>query len=541
MDQIRAVLNELAVINDFYKLPADSINSLLEEMTTSKVCTPVIGKFSAGKSALLNTLLGYSKPLLKEAITPETAVPTEITYQEQDCVVIVHADKQVTVTDISSFRASEFHNATQVKSIRLQLRNEHLLARIPEVMVVDMPGFESGYEVHNLAIDRYLPQSLAYILAFPADDMVLKSSIGQILRELNLHQTPICIVITKSDKVGSEELELGLSHLKDSIRKYIEQPKQITYCVTSSNKGDVEELEQFLLKIQSQSVQLLGEKFRTLALQEANTTGSYLKTLIQNNTLSVSELEEQEERLNREMHSLNSQMTDDSHLFETEVPSIVREIQNDVRSSLLAEENTLCTMILNRQDIAEKLNLIVRESLTRSVQERLLPKVRRYLKKLSDRIHIEFGTDSDFSFDHLSIDTDSVIKKIVNGVIAGISLIIFGPVYTILGALAKHFIGKHFESKKRNELKEEIRHKLQAEVFPSVIAQVGSHVEAEINTQIQQLNDSIIGQVEQQRSLLEKALYELKTKRAQEQEIQDELLSQATQHLNRIEEINHEL
>ncbi|WP_313638308.1 dynamin family protein, partial [Paenibacillus sp.] len=343
MDQIRAVLNELAVINDFYKLPADSINSLLEEMTTSKVCTPVIGKFSAGKSALLNTLLGYSKPLLKEAITPETAVPTEITYQEQDSVVIVHADELVTVTDIFSFRASEFHNATQVKSIRLQLRNEHLLARIPEVMVVDMPGFESGYEVHNLAIDRYLPQSLAYILAFPADDMVLKSSIGQILRELNLHQTPICIVITKSDKVGSEELELGLSHLKDSIRKYIEQPKQITYCVTSSYKGDVEELEQFLLKIQSQSVQLLGEKFRTLALQEANTTGSYLKTLIQNNTLSVSELEEQEERLNREMHSLNSQMTDDSHLFETEVPSIVREIQNDVRSSLLAEENTLCT------------------------------------------------------------------------------------------------------------------------------------------------------------------------------------------------------
>ncbi|WP_054939247.1 dynamin family protein [Paenibacillus ihuae] len=541
MNQIRSILNEIAVINNSHKLPSDSINSLLDEINTSKVCTPVIGKFSAGKSALLNTLLGYSRALLKENITPETAVPTEIIYQEQDSVVIVHTNDQMTVTDISSFRAGEFNNAAHVESIRLQLRNEHLLARIPEVMVVDMPGFESGIEVHNLAIDRYLPQSLAYILTFPADDMVLKSSSVQILRELNLHHTPVCIVITKSDKVGLEELELGLSHLKDSIRKYIEQPDQITYCVTSSNKGDVEELEGFLLHIQNQSAQLLGGKFRTLALQEANTTGNYLKMLIQSKSLSVSELEEQEEQLNRRMLSLNSQLTDDNHLFEKEIPLIVRDIQNDVRSSLTAEENTLCTLILNKQDIAEKVNHIVRESLTRSIQERLLPKVRRYLKKLTDRIHIDFGADSGFSFEHLSIDTDSITKKIMNGVIAGISLIIFGPLFTVIGALAKHFIGKHFESKKRTVLKEEIRHKLQTEVYPAVITQVGSHVEAEITDQIHQLNASISGQVEQQRSLLEKALSELKAKRDEEQELQDELLSQAAKHLYRIEEINHEL
>lgn len=59
----------------------------------AKVCTPIIGKFSSGKSALINTILGYTRRILKEDITPETAVPAEIVYSDsEDRIIVVNND-----------------------------------------------------------------------------------------------------------------------------------------------------------------------------------------------------------------------------------------------------------------------------------------------------------------------------------------------------------------------------------------------------------------------------------------------------------------
>ncbi len=61
-------------------------------------------------------------------------------------------------------------------------------------------GFESGFEIHNKAIDNYLPKSLVYMVAFPADDLIVRASVGNILKELVLNEMPICVVVTKDDK-----------------------------------------------------------------------------------------------------------------------------------------------------------------------------------------------------------------------------------------------------------------------------------------------------------------------------------------------------
>ena len=69
MDKIIKSLDELRKINSAYSLSNDTIDKLFAETEDAKVCTPIIGKFSSGKSALLNTLLGYSRKILKEDIT----------------------------------------------------------------------------------------------------------------------------------------------------------------------------------------------------------------------------------------------------------------------------------------------------------------------------------------------------------------------------------------------------------------------------------------------------------------------------------------
>ena len=93
MERIIKALKELHEINTAYSLPVEPIDKLLLEVDTARVCTPIIGKFSSGKSALLNTLLGYSRKILREDITPETAVPTEIVYSpDEDRILIVKND-----------------------------------------------------------------------------------------------------------------------------------------------------------------------------------------------------------------------------------------------------------------------------------------------------------------------------------------------------------------------------------------------------------------------------------------------------------------
>ena len=51
MDHIRNALEELRKINMAYSLSNETIEKLLSETQSAKVCIPVIGKFSSGKSA----------------------------------------------------------------------------------------------------------------------------------------------------------------------------------------------------------------------------------------------------------------------------------------------------------------------------------------------------------------------------------------------------------------------------------------------------------------------------------------------------------
>ena len=93
MEKVISALEEIKNINIEYGISTDEISKLQAEISEAKVCTPIIGKFSSGKSALVNTLLGYSKKILKEDITPETAVPAEIVYTDtEDMVTIVKKD-----------------------------------------------------------------------------------------------------------------------------------------------------------------------------------------------------------------------------------------------------------------------------------------------------------------------------------------------------------------------------------------------------------------------------------------------------------------
>lgn len=528
MEKVIAALDEIKKINSVYELSTKSVIELQDEMYNAKVCTPIIGKFSSGKSALVNTLLGYSRKILKEDITPETAIPAEIVYSDsEDFITVIRNDggyKQLTISEYRDYEA----DASTVKSARIQLKNS-FLERIPDVMLVDMPGFESGFEIHNKAIDNYLPQSLAYIIAFPADDMIVRSSVGNILKELCLHDMPLCVAITKYDK-RNDDFEITFEKMKESLKRFVGE-REIRFCRTSSFSGDAEELEEFLAEIQEQSQEILGRRYSKLALSIIENTENYLITTLNSSKLSESELDEQEEKLHKQLSSLDSKFSKEQEDFDMEIAESVEEIKSDVQRAMEAEENSLVAMVMNKQNINDHLNSVVRNAVTVSVQKRFIPKVEKYLKRVAKTINSESIGDVNISF---FFDADKINKGMTSSIVAvTAAVLIGGPIIGLVTGLIMKLRG----DKKREELKNEIHMKLQSEVFPQVLRDVGHGIEMTIAKQIKLVNTSIEDELKMQKDTLEKAMADVRTQMNEEKARKENMAIDIKNDLERIGEI----
>lgn len=531
MEKILNALEELDKINHAYGIQTDSIKKLQEEVETAKVCTPVIGKFSSGKSALVNTILGYSRKILKEDITPETAIPAEIVYTDaEEKVTVYEKNKDRKNRILEELSVDEYRNyeadANIVKCARLQLRNS-FLEEIPDVMLVDMPGFGSGFEIHNKAIDDYLPKSLAYIIAVPADDMIIRSDVGNILRELCLHDMPLCVVITKYDKRNEEDYEEMLSKMKESLKRFVGE-REITYCRTSSFSGEAEELEEFLKEIQDKSKEILACSFTIKVLAIAENTENYLKTTLNSSRLSESELDEKEEKLEKQLSGLETKFMDEKENFHYEMAECVEEIKNDVQCALDAEESIFVTMAMNHEGIEERLNATVRNAVTVSVKKRFVPKVEKYLKRVENCINAESVGDVLVSFHY---DAEKISTGITASVVAVAAGVLVG--LPVIGIIAAIIINLHNE-KKREEKKQEIRAKLQGEVFPQVLREVGDGIETTITKQVTLVNTSIEEEIKTQRETLEKAMADIREQMNEEQAKKENLAADIKADLERI-------
>ena len=168
----------------------------------------VVGGFSAGKSAMLNTFLG-NEEILPENISPETAIATELKYGTEEKVLRVKAGGDIVVCSFNDVREESAEGYAKYIYVldRPQLRN------LRDLALVDMPGFDSGIEAHNRALMQYLGEAAAYVFVI---DMT-KGTVGQssldFLREVRKYSRAVSFVLTKSDKLTAE----NIAAVKDEI------------------------------------------------------------------------------------------------------------------------------------------------------------------------------------------------------------------------------------------------------------------------------------------------------------------------------------
>jgi GTP-binding protein EngB required for normal cell division len=533
------LFDELVEINGRHKLDTALIADYAARMSGEKVCAPVIGHFSTGKSAVINALLGYPKKLLREGLTPETALPTEIAYGTPETAAITYLSGAVKTVSRAEYERASL-SASEARRVRLTLDNP-ALSPARDVMLVDMPGFESSDDAHDKAIDDYVNESMAYIVTLAADAMVLTESIGNAIKELCSFKKDLYFLITKTDKKAVEsDYQENLSLLKAKLPGYVGD-REIKIFETSAAKPDVAAFAECLALIQESAGKLLNRKFADFYRKNAGETASYLDKRLQTINLSESQLAEEEEKLEKSMAQAREKARELAADFERDTAGCASDVANDVRAALEGIGDSLVSMALSRNEgaLRERVKSAAQIALNDSMRKRFFSKAEKYLRKASSEIVIDpsFGAIGvkDAGDGGASGGGDLLIST---SVLAGLYAIhpILGAIASVLTIVGSLFLSSQAREEKLEQQRQQVRSQISGSLIPDVVARVDAAASAEIAAKVGEVTGMIAKDLEEKETILKKAIEENRVRQNEEKAAKDAETAKIREDRSRLEE-----
>ncbi len=349
--------------------------TLLPKVMETELVVPVIGAFSAGKSSLLNALMGNE--ILPVGIAPETELATELRYSSESYLLAIKSDgvqERLPVEALSSInrRSSEFSH------LRLYLDSEALKAIAPLVLV-DMPGFGSSLENHNKAIAYYLPRGVHFVVLTSIEDGNITQSMLRKLDELKTYNTDFTFLLSKCNLRAADQVDEVRAYIDDQLSVYFGE-----HCtsVAVGNRGG-EELTRALTALQPDALFsrlfidiLKDQNFDVLA--QINLALSMLKK-------DKAESEQAARSLDQALASLLEQRKEvESDLKERYsgkmLDRCLRGVDNALNDSL--EELVSLGMGRNQQTLSTTISDIIRSSLASNIKS----EVQEISSNMVDRI-----------------------------------------------------------------------------------------------------------------------------------------------------------
>ena len=119
-EDCRHDMQTILTMEEKYGIAEESFRTALATLDQFHVVTPIVGKFSTGKSSLLNALLG--KNYLRTQITPETAIPTELRWGSSERVILHRKNGAQDEISLEAFTDTDYR-VEDMHSIELILNN----------------------------------------------------------------------------------------------------------------------------------------------------------------------------------------------------------------------------------------------------------------------------------------------------------------------------------------------------------------------------------------------------------------------------------
>ena len=188
-----------------------SYQGLLVRLAEDQFNVVVVGRFSRGKTSLMNAILGSDR--LPTGIVPLTSVITTVRYGTRERVLIEYENgglrSEVALAELRKYVTEEGNpgNRMRVKAAEVQMPAE-LLRR--GFCFVDTPGLGSAIAANELTTERYIPEIDALILVTSFEGALSDDEI-RFLQMTRDGIKKVFIIVNKSDLATPDERDAGTS------------------------------------------------------------------------------------------------------------------------------------------------------------------------------------------------------------------------------------------------------------------------------------------------------------------------------------------
>ncbi len=196
---------------------ASTARQLAARLAGGSFLISAVGGFKAGKSTLLNALVGC--PVLPTGVVPVTSVSTELSFGEPAARVelLDGSSCQIEPSRVADF-VTEERNPGNVRDVaRVKVFGPWPLLAAG-VVLVDTPGFGSAHEHNTDAARAALLDADGAVLVMSADAPASEQD-RALLRTLADRRRPTFFVLNKIDHLGAEDVETVRAFAAQVIEK----------------------------------------------------------------------------------------------------------------------------------------------------------------------------------------------------------------------------------------------------------------------------------------------------------------------------------
>ncbi len=210
-----SILESLSLIGEHYSECGfeRSVQQIRSTKEAFDIKLMFVGHFSAGKSALLNGLIGRPG-FLREAQLPQTAVATELRYDEEErAVAYRHSGGKEPLAEQGTYTPNEYSH------LEYRLASPGL-KQVSDYTIVDTPGFDSGVEAHAKALASYIGMGSAYIMVVDQEKGGIDKTTLRFIEEISCYSDQIAVVINKCDKITPAAAEAIASAARATLSRH---------------------------------------------------------------------------------------------------------------------------------------------------------------------------------------------------------------------------------------------------------------------------------------------------------------------------------
>lgn len=472
--------------------------SLLSELQEEKgIKVPIVGDFSAGKTSLVNCLLGRNA-LLPVDITPETAVAYEIYYSASEKVELYRDGNKIDEKSIDSIKqlsvkpgdiAKVYVNVPVIKSYQDK-----------GIVLVDMPGIDSGIKEHNDAILHYINRGTAFVLLTDSESGSLRESTISFITELSKYNLKPAVIISKIDKKPDNEVAEIKEYVEFQAKRAIGEQTYVG-CISAAN-NNISDFINYISSLDSNS--LISAKF-------ANRVSSFINLQIVSITAqrdilnaNIQDVDEKIKRLEEEKARISAQLVDSVPYADTPEKS-TQDILELVKAELYTHAEEIATKVVNKED-ANTINAVM--------MNYIRPVVINALKEEGEQYALAMNTVVDDVSkalqESLSIDgniVDEIVENMREDIVGVVQMAaeflktggawgkVLGWLLTVFGEKIPDLI-RWFFGKSKETIIAEATEKIRSSIIDKIAEQLRPIMLEQVKAQQKRIRDSIKQKVE---------------------------------------------